>query len=53
MERDLATMDAIQKEKNREISQSDLQPLDAEGQYLAEHKRYTLDIIDTPTDPLR
>lgn len=51
--KDLNIMDTIQTEKQRDIDKSELQPLDAEGIALAEHKRYTLDVIDTPVDPLR
>ena len=53
MNRDLNIMNVIQEEKEREINQEELQPLDAEGTALAEHKRFTFDIVDTPTDPLR
>lgn len=50
---ELNVMDEIQREKAREIEQSELQPLDPEGETLAEHKRFTFDIIDVPSDPLR
>lgn len=53
MTRDLDVMTAIQKQKARDIRGKELQPLDAEGKKLAEHKRYTFDIVDLPTDPLR
>ncbi len=53
MMRDLAVMDAIQKQKNREIETKDLQPLDPEGKRMAEHKRFTIDMVGTPVDPLR
>lgn len=53
MERDLNIMDTIQTEKEREIEAEPLQPLDAEGKKLAEHKRFTFDVVDIPSDPLR
>ena len=53
MERDLDIMDTIQQEKAREIQEQELQPLDAEGRKLAEYKRFTFDVIDIPSDPLR
>ena len=53
MIRDLAVMDTIQKQKNREIETKELHPLDPEGQRMAEHKRFTIDMVGTPVDPLR
>lgn len=53
MEKDLKIMEQIQKEKQKEIEAEALQPMDAEGQRLAEGKRFTLDVVDTPSDPLR
>lgn len=53
MTRDLKVMAAIQKEKAKEIERGAKHPLDAEGDKLAETKRFTFDIIDTPVDPLR
>jgi len=53
MERDIKVMERIQREKQKEIEGQALQPLDSEGQALAEGKRFTLDVIDTPADPLR
>jgi len=53
MTRDLRIIDAIQKVKAKEIESKVLQPLDPEGKRLAEHKRFTFDIINTPVDPLR
>lgn len=52
-DRDLNIMDEIQEEKGREIDRDELQPLNAEGVALAEHKRETLDVVATPVDPLR
>lgn len=49
----LDDMDAIQKEKAKEIERDGAHPLDPEGKAMAEHKRMTFDIIDTPVDPLR
>lgn len=46
-------MNSIQVEKAKEMAERDLLPLDAEGRKIAEHKRFTFDIVDTPTDPLR
>ena len=51
--RDLNVMNAIQSQKSKEIATKELQPLDPEGRTLAEHKRFTFDIVNTPTDPLR
>ena len=51
MEKDLTIMSQIQEAK--EADQTELQPLDAEGIALAEHKRETLDVVATPVDPLR
>ena len=53
MERDLNVITQIQDEKESDIKAEALQPLDDEGKALAEHKRYTLDVVDTPADPLR
>lgn len=53
MDTRLNVMNVIQNEKSKEIEAEQVMPLDAEGQRLAEHKRFTFDIIDTPVDPLR
>ncbi|MBR3008340.1 MAG: hypothetical protein IKI35_05740 [Stomatobaculum sp.] len=53
MIRDLETMERIQRQKSKEMSREQLQPLNPEGQEMARHKRFTFDIIDIPTDPLR
>ena len=53
MTRELEIMSEIQNEKEKEIVASVLQPLDAEGVALAEHKRFTFDIVAIPSDPLR
>ena len=53
MERDLEIMDEIQKQKEIDISKEELLPMDEEGRKLAEGKRFTIDIIDAPADPLR
>ena len=42
MEKDLREMEAIQTKKAEETNRI---PLDAEGKALAEHKRYTFDIV--------
>jgi len=53
MTRDLNVMDAIQKEKEKEVNAEELMPLDPEGVTVAEHKRFTIDMVGTPVDPLR
>ena len=53
MTRDLDVMNAIQTEKEREIEAAELMPMDDEGKALAEHKRFTFDVINVPSDPLR
>lgn len=52
-ERDITIMDTIQTQKERELADQELQPLDEEGIRMAEHKRFTFDVIDVPNDPLR
>lgn len=52
-ERDLDIMTKIQEEKEKEIAAKALQPLDDEGKRMAEHKRFTFDVVDIPSDPLR
>lgn len=49
---DLDVMAAIQREKEKEITEGQM-PLDDEGKLLAEGKRFTFDVIETPVDPLR
>ena len=51
--RDIGVIDAIQTTKEKELLERKLPPLDPEVKALAEHKRFTFDIIGTPTDPLR
>lgn len=53
MTRDIDVMETIQHEKARDIARDGQMPLDAEGSALAEAKRFTFDIVQTPTDPLR
>ena len=53
MTRDLSVMEAIQSQKVNDMKDKNLQPLDDEGKKISEHKRFTFDIVDTPTDPLR
>lgn len=50
---DLKEMETIQNQKAKDIVKEELHPLNPEGGALAEHKRFTFDIIDTPVDPLR
>ena len=49
----LDDMAMILEQKAKEIESKGVPPLDAEGKTLAEEKRFTFDIIDTPADPLR
>lgn len=49
----LAVMTLIQAEKTKDMQKKDLMDLDAEGIAVVEHNRYTLDIVDTPVDPMR
>lgn len=53
MERDLDIMNRIMEEKEKDIAAGELLPLDGEGKTLAEGKRFTFDVINTPVDPLR
>lgn len=53
MTRDIEVIEAIQTTRAKELKQEELHPLDPEGKALAEHKRFTFDIIATPVDPLR
>lgn len=53
MTRDINIIDTIQKQKSVELSAKKNPPLDPEGVKLAEHCRFTFDIIDTPVDPKR
>ena len=53
MDRRLDVMEQIQREKSKDLDGAQLQPLDAEGVALAEHKRETIDVVATPVDPLR
>lgn len=53
MTRDINIITQIQTEKAKDIAKEQRQPLDKEGTKMAEHKRFTFDIIDTPVDPLR
>lgn len=52
-ERDLSIMEQIQNQKEKDIEAQELQPLNPEGKTMAEHKRFTFDVVDVPTDPLR
>lgn len=53
MTRDIQVIEAIQTKKAKELEKEKPHPLDPEGKALAEHKRFTFDIIATPVDPLR
>lgn len=52
MSNDLETMVMIQDEADKR-GEAEMLPLDPEGKALAEHKRFTFDVIETPVDPLR
>ena len=51
--RSLSVMAAIQDEKAKDIEKDGQLPLDPEGAAVAEHCRFSFDIIDTPVDPKR
>lgn len=53
MDKDLNVMDQIQQQKEKDIENSELIPLNEEGKKIAQGKRFTIDIIDAPSDPLR
>lgn len=53
MTRDLDTMKVIINQKEKDIEAAELQPMDPEGKKMGEHKRFTFDMVDVPTDPLR
>lgn len=53
MTRDLDTMKTIIDQKERDIEAEELQPMDPEGKTMGEHKRFTFDVVDFPSDPLR
>lgn len=53
MERDIHVIDVIQREKEKDIERERAHDLNPEGTSMAEHKRFTLDLVDVPTDPLR
>lgn len=51
--RELNTMATIMDQKDRDLERENMLPLDPETEKLAEHKRFTFDIIAIPSDPLR
>lgn len=53
MDKRLAEMDKIMRQKDKDIDRHGVHPLNPEGIALAEDKRFTFDIIQTPVDPLR
>lgn len=53
MSRDLETMGELMEQKERDIERDGQPPLDPEHVRLAEEKRFTFDVINVPTDPLR
>ena len=52
MDKRLKEMSQIMEAENRAMG-GKLPPLNPEGEALAEHKRFTFDIVETPVDPLR
>lgn len=53
MTRELDTMEEIMEQKETDIMADGVPELDPETEALAEHKRFTFDIVNIPTDPLR
>ena len=53
MTRDLETMEQIMGQKEKDLEADGQPELDPEIDELAEKKRFTFDIINTPSDPLR
>lgn len=51
--RDVERMNHIMEEREKELQDEELQPLDAEGIALTEHKKETFDVVTIPGDPLR
>ena len=49
---ELDVMAEIQNEKEHEVDAQQM-PMSSEGTVLAEGKRFTFDVVTTPTDPLR
>ena len=53
MERDINIMNDIQQQKEKDIERARMKELDPEGETMGEHKRFTFDLVDVPSDPLR
>lgn len=53
LKRDLTVMSQIMVQKEKELANESPLNLDEEGSMLASGKRFTFDIADTPSDPLR
>lgn len=53
MKPDIQTISVIQEEKQHDVNAAQLPPIDSEIRELAEGKRFTFDVINTPVDPLR
>lgn len=53
IKRDLETMTRIMLQKEKDIARTEQQSLNPEGREMAKYKRFTFDVITTPTDPLR
>ena len=53
MNRDIHVITTIQEQKEKDIAKRNTRELTPEVKKLAEHKRFTFDVIDIPTDPLR
>lgn len=52
-QKELDVMAQIQAEKEKEISAQGQQALNPEGVKMADEKRFTFDVVETPIDPLR
>ena len=52
-ERNLDVMESIMVTKEYDIQHTEQQPLDPEGIEMGKHKRFTLDMVDVSSDPLR
>ena len=53
IKRDLESMTRIMLQKEKDIARTEQQSLNPEGREMAKYKRFTFDVITTPTDPLR
>lgn len=53
IQENLRVITQIIEQKDNDIAKAGQPRLDSETLRLAEHKRFTFDVITTPTDPLR